>query len=69
MIGQGVITVEISVADGCNQITADKVVYIRKGAFSMQATSEEILSLPGMNRQVLSHDLDSLIEQKFNLMG
>jgi hypothetical protein len=67
--GQGIITVKVSVADGCNQITADKVVYIRKGASSMQATPEEILSLSGTNRQVLSHDLDTLIEQKFDLIG
>jgi hypothetical protein len=67
--GENIIVVEVSIADGCNQITADKVVYIRKGASSMQATPEEILSISSRNKHGLSKDLDSLIEQKFEVMG
>ena len=43
--GEQVVVVDISIAHGCNQIIADKIVYIRKGASSMQATPEEINNL------------------------
>lgn len=67
--GEEIIVIEVSIAEGCNQITADKVVYIRKGASSMQATPEEIHLLSSSNKQTLSHDLNTLLEQKFELMG
>ncbi|MCJ8294373.1 MAG: ATP-binding protein [Colwellia sp.] len=51
--GEDIIVVEVSIAGGCNQITADKVVYIRKGASSMQATPEEILSLTTKHKKIL----------------
>ena len=43
--GEQVVVVEVSASNGCNQIIADKIVYIRKGASSMQATPEEINNL------------------------
>jgi len=43
--GEQVVVVEVSTANGCNQIIADKIVYVRKGASSMQATPEEINNL------------------------
>ena len=43
--GEQVVVVEVSIANGCNQIISDKIVYIRKGASSMQATPEEINNL------------------------
>jgi hypothetical protein len=43
--GEQVVVVEVSSANGCNQIITDKIVYIRKGASSMQATPEEIINL------------------------
>jgi hypothetical protein len=43
--GEQVVVVEVSTPNGCNQIIADKIVYIRKGASSMQATPEEIINL------------------------
>ncbi|OUS04085.1 hypothetical protein A9Q81_06195 [Gammaproteobacteria bacterium 42_54_T18] len=43
--GEQIVVVEVTTANGCNQIIADKIVYIRKGASSMQATPEEINNL------------------------
>lgn len=40
-----VVVVEVFKAERCNQIEADNAIYIRKGASSRQATSDEMLAL------------------------